>query len=67
MRNIILVSAAVAAVGLGAIFVGISDNEVQAQRIPMSNAVAECMLANIKSANSAAAVVFVLEACQVLN
>ena len=64
MRNIILVSAAVTAVALGALFVGISGSEVQAQG--SSPAWAECLLNNLKNANSDGGAALVLKACNVL-
>ena len=65
-NNIILVFAAVVAVGLGAIFVGSSDNKVQAQT-SYSRALAECVLDNLKNANSDAGAAFMLIACRSLN
>ncbi len=67
MRNIIFATAAIVALGLAALFVGSSDNEARAQRSGITDAVAKCLLANLKNANSDAAAVFVLEACQRLN
>ena len=66
MRNIIFASAALAAIGLGALFVSSSDNEVQAQSGNMSKDMATCVLDNMPNVPSPA-VAFVLDACQTLN
>lgn len=66
MRNIIFVTAALAALGLGTFFVSSSENRVQAQSSAMSEDMAKCVLANMPNVQTAA-VVFVLQACQTLN
>ncbi len=65
-NNIILVSAAVVMVGLGALFVVPTDSEVQAQGSGRSQAWAKCVLGNIKNADSDGAASLLLKACNVL-
>ncbi len=65
-NNIILVSAAVVMFGLGALFVVHTDSEVQAQAQGQSPAWAECLLNNLKNADSDGAASLLLKACNVL-